>query len=108
MKKLFERAAAATAVIFFAGAALAEDLAFDLFNNTSMTLMEFYTSPVDTADWGPDLLGSEVVESGGGGTVYIADGATICEYDMQFVFDDGSSLTDTVNVCNLASYTLTQ
>jgi len=108
MKKFLMRVATSAAVIFVAGAALAQDLAFDLNNHTSMTLMEFYTSPVSSSHWGHDLLGSDVVESGGGGTVTITDGASVCDYDMRFVFDDGSEVTDTVNICNMHSYTLTE
>lgn len=106
MSRLIAKAAAVMAAISFGSAAIAQDVTWTLFNNSGATLMEFYTSPVTSNDWGPDLLGSDVVESGGGGTVLIADGSTICDYDMRFVFDDGSELLDTVDICSMASYTL--
>lgn len=38
----------------------------------------------------------------------IADGGSQCDYDVLFVFEDGQELTDTVNICDLNSYTLHQ
>jgi hypothetical protein len=53
-----------------------------------------------------DILGNNVLPAGQAGTVTIFDGQTECEYDMRFVFDDGSEMVDTVNVCELGSYRL--
>jgi hypothetical protein len=30
-----------------------------------------------------------------------------CDYDVKFEFEDGSALEDAVNICEVATYTLT-
>jgi hypothetical protein len=90
----------------FAAPALAEDVQYQIVNNSALTLMEFYTSPADSGSWDEDILGSAVLASGETGTVTIADGSTQCAYDLRFVMEDGQELTDQVDVCAMASYTL--
>lgn len=98
--------APAAFVVAVALPAAAQDVAYELFNNSALTVMEFYTSAASTDEWGPDILGSEVIPPGGSGVVTIADGGTECAYDILFVMEDGQELIDTVDVCQLASYTL--
>ena len=99
-----------TASVVFAAAmaapAMAEDVVYVLNNNSALTLMEFYTSPANTDDWGPDILGSDVIPPGGSGTVTITDGSSECTYDIMFVMEDGQEEFDTVDICQLAIYTL--
>jgi hypothetical protein len=91
-----------------AAPALAQDVQYELVNSTGLTLMEFYTSPVDQGTWGDDLLGANVLAAGEAGTVTIADGSAQCDYDLRFVFEDGQELIDSANICDMASYTLSQ
>ena len=84
----------------------AQDIEYLLINNTSHTVIEFYTSPSDSHSWDEDLLGYSVLHPGQQGIVLIADGQTQCEYDLLFVFDDGSELADSVDICRLNSYEL--
>lgn len=86
---------------------LAQDIQYELINDSSLTLMEFYTSGDSDPDWGPDILGADVLPSGTVGTVTIADGGSECVYDILMVFDSGDTLEDTVDICQLASYTIT-
>lgn len=86
--------------------AVAQDVQYELVNQSGLTLMEFYTSPVADGSWGEDLLGANVLPSGESGTVTIADGEATCDYDLRFVFEDGQEMVDSVNICELASYTL--
>lgn len=79
---------------------------FELINTSGYTLMEFYASPSDVGSWEADILGANVLPSGSSGVVTIADGQTQCAYDIRMVFDDGSDLTDAVNICDLGSYTI--
>lgn len=90
----------------FATAAVAQDIEYTLINSSSSVLMEFYTGPVSDPEWGEDLLGADVLAPGESGTVTIADGQTACAYDLLFVFEDNTELTDTVDICELASYEL--
>jgi hypothetical protein len=89
-------------------AASAQDIAYLLINNTSATLIEFYTAPVDVDNWENDLLANFDLEPGSNATVMIVDGRTQCEYDLLFVFEDESEYTDTVDICQLASYELVE
>jgi len=85
--------------------AMAQDIQYELINSSSLTLMEFYTSAVSDPDWGPDILGAEVLAAGSSGYVTIGDGGAECAYDIRMVFDDGSILEDAVDICQLGSYT---
>lgn len=87
-------------------AARAEDLTFTLINKTHATMLRFYTSPVGVNDWEEDVFGKDVLDPGDEMDVTIADGRTVCNYDMRFEFDDDSTTEDTVNLCDLGSYTI--
>ena len=89
-----------------AAPAVAQDMQFELINTSGYTLMEFYASPSDVGSWEADILGANVLPSGSSGTVNIADGRAQCTYDIRMVFDDGTDLTDSVNVCDIGSYTI--
>jgi hypothetical protein len=100
----------AASALLLAGLAMpaaAQDLQYELVNNSGLTLMEFYTSAVDEGTWGDDILGANVLASGESGQVTLADGSTQCDYDLRFVFEDGTEMVDTVNACDTASYTIT-
>jgi hypothetical protein len=89
-----------------AAPAMAQDVAYELYNDSALTVMEFYTSPANSDDWGPDILGADVIPPGSNGVVTIADGSAECVYDFLFVLEDGQEVVDTVDICQLASYTL--
>ncbi|MCB1589033.1 MAG: hypothetical protein KDI56_09030 [Xanthomonadales bacterium] len=102
------RAAVAMAGCLAMGTAWAEDLTFDLYNESSYDVVEFYASPVGVHSWEEDILGQGILESGDAGRVTIADGRTQCEYDLRFVFEDGDVIErGDVDLCETESYTLT-
>jgi hypothetical protein len=80
---------------FPAASAGAQDIEYLLTNNTSSTLLE------------NDLLSDSDLNPGESAAVLIGDGRSQCDYDVYFVFEDGSEVTDTVNICELGSYELT-
>lgn len=89
--------------------AQAEDLNFSLTNGTSAVLDQFYASPGDTKDWEEDILGKDVLAAGETTDITIADGREHCQYDMRFVFQDGSVLERAdVEVCENKAFTLTE
>jgi hypothetical protein len=93
----------------FAGSVAAEDLDFELTNATSGVITEFYASPADVDEWEEDILGADVLGAGESVSITIADGRTQCEYDMKFVFDDGSETTvDAEDLCETGSFTITE
>jgi hypothetical protein len=98
--------APALCAAFLAAPAMAQDVQFDLFNQSALTLMEFYASPASSGDWGADILGADVVPPGGSGTVLIGDGSSECVYDILSVMEDGQQIQDQVDICSMSSYTL--
>ena len=89
--------------------ALADDLSFQLYNETSVTLTELYISPNEIDDWEEDILENDDLVSGETGNVTIADGRTTCIYDILGIFADGDEVEDyEVNLCDLESYSFTE
>ncbi len=99
-------ATSAALLMALAAPALAQDMEYELINNSGATLMEFYSSPSDVGVWEEDILGADVLPDGSSVSVTIADGRTQCDYDLRLVFDDGDVLEDSVNICELGSYTI--
>ncbi len=93
------------AATLFAAPAFAEDLAFTLVNNSSATLQEMYVSSHDSNSWGDNILDANV-DPNGTATVSIADGLTVCDYDMRFVMDTGVTADATQDVCKIDTFTL--
>lgn len=100
------RLALSTLLTLLAAPALAGDVSYELINDSSLTLQYFYTSPVSDPNWSDDFLGDNVLAPGQSGTVTLYGAGDVCDYDVRFVFEDGQELTDEVNVCKMASYTL--
>ena len=99
-------ALASVAALAAAAPALADDVQYQLVNESALTLMEFYSSPVSDPDWGDDILGSQVLASGESGTVTIGDGTSYCQYDFQFVMEDGSVIEGQADICTTGEFVL--
>lgn len=99
----FAYAALATLI---ATPALAEDLVFTLVNDSSHTIVEMYVSPVGEDQWGENILFG-AVDSGVSGDVTIADGLDVCDYDLRFVSAEGGEAEQSQNLCELATFTVT-
>ncbi|MFN4102496.1 MAG: hypothetical protein ACK4GT_22270, partial [Pararhodobacter sp.] len=82
------------------------DISFTLSNDTDTDILYFYASPSSSEEWGEDILGMEVLEAGGSGTVTIAGDE--CDYDIMAVFADDEEFTDSVNLCETNSYSITE
>ena len=107
MKLMSYLAGAAFAAAVSVAPAYAEDLVFMLDNQSSGAVQEFYASPVGVDDWEEDILGQDVLPAGEALRITIADGRTVCEYDLRFVFDDGSDMEErNINLCETGSYTV--
>ncbi|WP_064695798.1 hypothetical protein [Rhizobium aegyptiacum] len=108
--KLLGLIALAVAIIASsATASRAEDLKFQLTNGTNSVLTRFYSSPAGVDSWEEDVFGEDVLNPGESANITIADGRTVCKYDMRFEFDENSNLDtteDTQDLCALGSYTI--
>ena len=99
---------AALALISLPSATFAEDLVFQLTNDSSVNIADFYTSPATTETWEEDVFGESVFPPGNTVEVTIADGSDQCVYDMKFVTEDGTELIEPgIDLCELGEYTLT-
>lgn len=106
MKHFLGLPLAATLMFATASLAHAEDLEFELANETIVTLVELYISPTNIDDWEEDFLGSEVLLAGEVSLVTIAGGRSDCVYDILGVFADDDEVEDyEVNLCELEAYT---
>ncbi|TCR04849.1 hypothetical protein [Neorhizobium sp. BT27B] len=108
-KKLVSVAAIIVGIAASVSHAHAEDLVFTLKNATSSTLERFYTSPSGVDDWEDDVFGQDVLEPGQSIKITIADGRSVCKYDMRFEFTEDSNLDtteDTQDLCKMGSYTI--
>lgn len=82
--------------------AFAEDLVFQLTNNSSFTVTNFYTSPATTDEWEEDVFGEGVFPSGNTVSVTIADGSDQCVYDMKFVPEEAEEfIVAGIDLCEL-------
>lgn len=98
---------AAAIAALSAAPAFAEDLIFTLVNESSHAIVEMYVSPVGEAEWGENILLVDAVDAGVSGDVTISDGLEVCEYDLQFVTDEGLEATQTQDLCAISIFTVT-
>ena len=101
------RIALAATLILAATPVLAEDLVFTLVNDSSHTITEMFVSPVGEDQWGENILMVDAVDPGVSGDVTIADGMEVCDYDLRFVTAEGGEAEQTQNLCELATFTVT-
>lgn len=92
--------------VLAAGPALAEDLVFTLVNNSSHAIVEMNVSSVDEENWGENILMVDAIAPGTQGEVTIADGLTVCDYDLRFVTDTGIEATKTQDLCEINTFTV--
>ena len=76
---------------------------FNLVNNTSRVIEEFYASPSSEQNWGPDRLGDAVVQPGQRFAVRLPMGD--CLYDVRVVFAGGEAQERRrIDACNVTDY----
>ena len=98
---------AAGLVATLAVPAMAQDLQFTLVNASSHAIVEMYLSPTHQDTWGENILSVASVDPGTEGTIDITDGEEVCDYDMRFVTAEGATLEATHDMCELATFTVT-
>jgi hypothetical protein len=74
-------------------------------NKTSFVMWSFHASRAGYLDWGPDLLGPDVLYPGQSILVSIEDGSGDCVYDLHAVFHEGSEAVRWhYDVCELTTW----
>lgn len=99
MSKIMPRLTAAALMLGLAAPALAQDADWKVVNDSALTLMELYASPVVAPGWSDDILGSLAIGPGDSGTIHLVNGDADCLYDFQFVMEDGSITERRADVC---------
>ena len=81
---------------------------FTINNNTGHVLTTLNVSPSNEDQWGPDILGRDVLANGESAEISFARGETQCQWDIRATYDDGGT-TDArgVNLCEVATVELT-
>jgi hypothetical protein len=100
------RIAIAAIATLIATPTLADDLVFTLVNDSSHSITEMYVSPVDQDQWGENILTVDAVDPGVSGDVTIEGGTEICDYDLRFVTAGGAEAEQTQNLCEIATFTV--
>lgn len=102
--------AAVPAALMATSAALAADVVFQLRNQTTASLTEFYVSPVTSDNWEDNIIpAGESLSRGDSVEVTIPDDGRGCMYDILGVFSDGDEVDEyEVNICELSDYTYTE
>lgn len=80
---------------------------FSILNTTGHTVMTVNVSPSTETQWGPDILGSQVLANGQTLEVSFDRSTTECNYDIRATYDDGdTSDMRGVNLCQVGTVTL--
>ena len=94
-------------VFFGANSAKAEDLVFLLTNGTHSKLLNFHVSHSGAKRWEEDVLDDVYLAPGYSINITIADGRSVCEYDLLSRFSDGEEVEEyEVDLCELGEYTI--
>lgn len=102
----FARAIAAAAVaVAVAAPAMAQSFSIRFQNNSGVTLYRLFASDTMNQSWEQDLLGSRVLNSGQYFDLTIHN-VSNCFYDVLMEFENGQTLTDVVDICNVGTYTI--
>ncbi len=105
---MFKWFGAAVLAATVATAAYAAQQDFTIVNNTGQVVMTLNVSPTESNEWGPDILGQDVLANGESAEVSFDRDEDRCEWDIRVTYQDG----DTgdwrgVNLCETTTVTLT-
>lgn len=108
MSRITHRIFAAAALVagLAAPPVLAQDAQWEIINDSALTLMELYASPVSAPGWSNDILGRRALGPGESGTITLEGGQGMCLYDFQFVMEDGSVIDNRTDICTTPGITL--
>ena len=106
MRKMLMAAALAVAAISSAAYAAMQD--FNIHNQSGHTVVTLNVSPSSSNDWGPDILGQDVLANGESAEISFDRDEEQCMWDIRATYDDG----DTgdwrgINLCETTEINLT-
>jgi hypothetical protein len=107
MKKGFI-AGAFLAAAFVASAAWAAAQDFTIHNNTGHVIVTLNVSPNASNEWGPDILGRDVLANGESAEVSFDRSEDHCRWDIRVTYDDGTENDErNINLCETTDVTFT-
>jgi len=92
---------------FGAQSVLADVRDFTVVNSSSLVITHLYVSPVGETNWGPDILGIDVLPQGEATDIVFPDAEPgVCEYDIK-VLGEGDTTAELTNVdlCTVTTVT---
>jgi hypothetical protein len=108
MNKLLIAAAAMAGAAFAPIAAWAAPQDFTIVNHTGHSVLTLNVSATASNEWGPDILGVEVLHNGESGHVSFDPDEDHCLYDIRVTYDDGDTGDwRRLNLCQLSTIELT-
>ena len=80
---------------------------FSVVNATGHVVTTLNVSPTSENEWGPDILGRDVLQNGQTAQIVFDRAETQCNYDIKATYDDGDT-TDVrnVNLCTVGTVNL--
>jgi hypothetical protein len=101
-------AAALLSVSLYATAAWAAVQDFTLHNRTGHVIMTLNVSPSNSNQWGPDILGQEVLADGESAEISFDRTESQCMFDIRVTYDDGDTNDERgINLCEVSEFTFT-
>jgi hypothetical protein len=80
---------------------------FSVVNTTGHVVVTLNVSPTTENEWGPDILGSNVLQTGQTAQVVFDRAETQCNYDIRATYDDqDTSEMRNVNLCQVGTVNL--
>jgi hypothetical protein len=80
---------------------------FTIVNKTGHIVASLNVSPTSKDEWGPDILGSDVLRDGESGKITFDRAADECKWDLKATYDDGDTTEmKDVDLCEVATVTL--
>lgn len=93
---------------FAATAAWAAAQDFTIVNHTGHTIVTLNVSPTSSNQWGPDILGRDVLANGESAEVSFDRGEDHCIWDIRVTYDDQTENDERgVNLCETSSVEFT-
>jgi opacity protein-like surface antigen len=106
MRKFLAIAAFAIAAMATAAYAAAQD--FTIHNGTGHTVVTLNVSATSSNQWGPDLLGRDVLANGESAEITFDRNEGQCDWDIRATYDDGdTSDWRGINLCETTDVNLT-
>ncbi len=80
---------------------------FSVVNATGHIVVTLNVSPSSQTEWGPDILGVDVLQPGQTAQIVFDRAESECNYDLRATYDDGdTSDTRNVNLCQVGTVNL--